>query len=192
MLSEAELVLEVVAAIFDRLGIAYMVGGSVASGIHGVYRYTNDIDFVADIPEEKVTALAATLNGFYADEEMILDAVETNSSFSIIHLEWMIKVDVFIKAHDGWTDELWRRRQLIPVSVDGTLKAYLPSPEDAILQKLRWFEMGGGVSDRQWSDILGMLRVQEDRLDSDYLRKWARRLSLSEYLDNAIGRSNQV
>src|SRR5262245_53705535 len=121
MLSEAEQVIEIVTGIFDQLDIAYMIGGSVASGIHGVYRSTNDIDFVADIHRAKVTALVTALQDFYADEEMILDAVETNSSFSILHLEMMTKVDIFMKANDDWTNALWNRRQFTPVSVDGTL-----------------------------------------------------------------------
>jgi len=187
MLTEPEQIIEIVTAIFDRLGITYMIGGSVASGIHGVYRYTNDIDVVADISKEKITPLAAALKDFYADEETILDAVETTSSFSIIHLELMIKVDVFIKEHDAWADEVWRRRQFAPVSGDGTLNAYLPSPEDAILQKLRWFQLGGGVSDRQWRDILGILNMQTNNLDFPYMREWAVPLNILPLLEKAVG-----
>ncbi|HLJ56081.1 MAG TPA: hypothetical protein VKT77_13660 [Chthonomonadaceae bacterium] len=187
MLSEPEQILQVVINVFDQLAIEYLVGGSVASGVYGVYRFTNDIDMVASITEAKVPALVAALNAFYADNEMIADAVDTNSSFSILHLDLMIKVDVFLKANDDWADEVWKRRQLLPVSADGALRAFLPSAEDAILQKLRWFQMGGGVSDRQWGDVLGMLRVQgAGSLDAGYLRFWAARIGVSGLLDRAL------
>ena len=189
MLTETEQIIEIVTAIFDRLSITYLIGGSVASGVHGVYRYTNDIDFVADIPIDKVPLLATALNDFYADDEMILEGVQTNSSFSILHLELMIKVDVFLKERGTWADEVWRRRQFAAVSTDGTVSAFLPSPEDAILQKLRWFRLGGGVSDRQWNDIMGMLRARGEKSDYAYLRQWATRLDLSDLLERAIGMS---
>jgi hypothetical protein len=186
MLTEAEQIIEIVTGIFDDLGISYMIGGSVASSVHGVFRYTNDIDFVADISAGDVGPLVAAFKDFYADDEMITDAVETRSSFSVLQLELMIKVDVFIKANDDWTDEVWRRREFDEVSVDGTVSAYLPSAEDAILQKIRWFQLGGGVSDRQWSDILGVLKMRAEKLDYTYLREWAARLGLSDLLDRAI------
>lgn len=192
MLTETERIIEIVAAIFDRLSITYLIGGSVASGIHGVYRYTNDIDFVADIPIEKVTPLVGALKDFYADDEMILDAVETNTSFSILHLELMIKVDVFLKEHDAWSDEVWRRREFAEVSTDGEVKAFLPSSEDAILQKIRWFVLGNGVSDRQWGDILGMLKARANKLDYAYLRAWASRLGLLDLLEKAMGAAHVI
>ena len=187
VLTEAEQVIEIVTSIFDRLDISYLVGGSVASGIHGVYRYTNDVDVVADISADKVEALAAAFAGFYADEEMIRDGVKTATSFSVIHLGFMIKVDVFLKVDDEWTNEVWQRRQFVPISSDGSLKVYLPSAEDAILQKLRWFQMGGGVSDRQWGDVLGMLKTGAGNLDYAYMREWAPPLGLVPLLEKAVG-----
>ena len=186
MLTEIEQIIKTMSEILDRLGITYMIGGSVASGIHGIYRYTNDIDFVADIKLADVAALKEAFHEFYADEDMVREAIETQSSFSILHLQLMIKADVFIKANDDWTDEVWKRRQQIPISMDGSVKAYLPSPEDAILQKLRWFRMGGSVSDRQWSDILGMLKIRAGHLDHAYLRLWAAHLELSDLLEKAV------
>ena len=187
MLSEGEQIIAKVTTILDRLGISYLIGGSVASGIHGVYRYTNDIDIVADIPVEKIHLLAAALGDFYADSDTMIDAIQSRTSFSIIHLELMIKVDIFLKANEDWTDEVWRRRTLTPISTDGTLRAYLPSPEDAILQKIRWFQLGGGASDRQWSDVLGMLKMRSGTLDYDYMKEWAAHLNLSQLLDTAMG-----
>jgi len=186
VLTEVELVIESITQVFDSLSIPYLIGGSVASGVHGIYRYTNDIDVAADIPEEKVADLVTTLIGYYADEEMIRDGVASKSSFSVIHLSYMVKIDVFLKSADAWTEEVWTRRRLETVSADDSLQAYLPSPEDVVLQKLRWFQMGGGVSDRQWSDILGVLSLQGSKIDLRYMRSWAETLGLSALLEQAI------
>ena len=190
MLIEGAKVIEIVVSIFERLGISYLIGGSIASGVHGIYRYTNDIDFVADIHLPHVPSLLEALHDFYADEDMIRDAIETRSSFSILHLQIMTKVDVFIKADDAWTNQVWKRRKYLPVSSDGSVSAYLPSPEDAVLQKLRWFQMGGGVSDRQWSDILGMLKMRSGTLDRDYLRQWAHAIGVADLLEKALQMSS--
>ena len=56
-----------------------------------------------------------------------------------------------------------------------------------ILHKLRWFHLGGGVSDRQWNDVQGMMRVQSKNLYLGYLRRWAREIGLDELLEVALG-----
>jgi hypothetical protein len=59
------------------------------------------------------------------------------------------------------------------------------APEDTILRKMLWFREGGEVSDRQWRDILGVLRAQQGSLDLAYLRAWAVRLALTDLLGRA-------
>ena len=187
MLADIEVLIQTVTGVLDSLHITYLVGGSVASGIYGTYRFTNDLDIVADIRMEDVVPLLAALSGFHADEEMMRDAVSLATAFSIIHLELMVKVDIFVKANDPWTIEVWSRRRRLPLFGEQGILVNLPSPEDMIIQKIRWFQMGGGVSDRQWGDILGMLKTQGDQLDETYLRKWATALGLSDLLEKAIG-----
>jgi hypothetical protein len=60
------------------------------------------------------------------------------------------------------------------------------APEDTILRKMLWFREGGEASDRQWRDILGVLRAQQGNLDLAYLRNWAIRLVLTDLLDRAM------
>jgi len=186
MLTEFEQVMSTVTKIFDQLEIQYMIGGSIASSVHGAFRLTNDIDFVADISRDKVEDLTSSLNEFYVDDEVIREALDTQSSFSMIHLKFITKVDVFIKAKDKWTEGVWRRRKLMPISADGSFSAYVSSAEDTILQKLVWFRIGNEVSDKQWSDILGMLQMQRDRLDTEYMHSSAELLRLEKLLERAF------
>lgn len=62
---------------------------------------------------------------------------------------------------------------------------FVSSAEDTILQKLRWFQKGGGVSERQWDDVLGVLKVQADALDYAYMQRWATDLGVAELLQQA-------
>ena len=182
-----ETILKVTQA-FDSLGIRYLIGGSVASMVHGIPRLTRDVDFAAEIRPEHVAPLVRALEGeFYIDAEMIRDAIRHNASFNVIHLETMDKADVFVFQPTAWGEAQMERRRLEtldPAQPEATV--YFSGPEDNILNKLQWYRMGGGVSDRQWNDVLGVLKVQAGALDLDYLRHWAAELGLTDLLDRAL------
>jgi len=187
MLTEPVQVTLKVVNVFEKLNIPYLVGGSLASAVHGVIRSTVDTDIVADIHPESVDELTKLLDAeFYIDPEMILDAINHQSSFNIIHLDTMFKVDVFIMKQRPFDLNQMQRRSLQNFSDEPHQSAYFTTAEDIILAKLEWFRAGGEVSDRQWKDILGVLRVQADRLDLEYLRKWARELAVSDLLLKAL------
>jgi len=176
-----------VVRVFEALRIRYFLGGSMASSVHGIYRATADADFVAAIQLEHAQPLVDLLHpAFYAEVEAIRSAIASYRSFNIIHLETMLKVDVFVARPDPFHQMQMRRRVILPVAPDGRTCFYVASPEDTILAKLQWYRDGGGVSDRQWSDVLGVLKVQGPALDRDYLDKWARELGLAELLDRAV------
>jgi len=173
---------------FERLGIAYHIGGSVASSAYGIARATLDIDLVADMQMTHVQLLVALLQeAYYIDREMVQEAIRHRSSFNVIHLDTMIKVDVFILKPQPYAQESFRRaRRDTLVEEEPAREFYLASPEDVILHKLDWFRLGGGVSDRQWNDVLGVLKVQALSLDLAYLRRWAAELGLTGLLDRAF------
>jgi hypothetical protein len=177
------LVTKILTQTFDALTIEYMIGGSLASSVHGLYRYTNDVDIVADVREAHIAPLVAALEAqFYIDADMIRDAIQYESSFNVIYLEGMIKADIFIRQKSAWVDMEWSRRRIEKLGLGDAPSAYVASPEDMILQKLRWFRLGGSVSDRQWGDITGMLKVQQPTLDYAYLKQWAAYLTLTDLL----------
>lgn len=170
----------------DELGLPYVVGGSVASSLHGVPRATNDIDLVVVLSGTDVDAFVARFeHAFYVDRDMILDAIKRRASFNVIHLATMYKVDIFVADQSKLTHEELSRRIAVELGKPPR-KVWICSAEDIILQKLSWYEQGQRVSDRQWGDLQGVLKVQQYRLDFEYLRRWARALNLTELLDRAL------
>jgi hypothetical protein len=175
---------------FEQLGVAYYIGGSVASSVHGIPRTTLDADIVADLRTEHVSFFVERLEtDYYVDAEMITKAIERRSSFNVVYLAMMLKVDVFIFKGQRFDNEEFRRAR--PDSLDTTEGAtsrlfYVASPEDIVLRKLEWYKMGGGVSERQWLDVLGVLKLQGQRLEMPYLRRWAEELEVSDLLDRAL------
>ena len=175
-----------VVEVFEQLGVLYHIGGSVASSIYGILRATIDADLVADLRLEHVRPLVIQLQtDYYIDEDMIRDAIRRRSSFNVIHLDTMLKVDVYIpKPRLFDQKELERAQQ--EVLLEGTRPFTVASPEGTILNKLEWYRMGGEVSDRQWNDILGVLKVQGTHLDMDYLKKWSANLNVTDLLERAL------
>ncbi|RPI91703.1 MAG: hypothetical protein EHM40_14940 [Chloroflexi bacterium] len=190
MQAEVARVTLLVTQAFEQIGVPYAVGGSLASSLHGVMRSTLDVDILADMHLEHIRSLVAALSKeFYADDEMMKDAVEHQSSFNLIHYETAFKVDVFIRKARAFDQMQLERRRTSVISTDPEQSIYVTSPEDVILSKLEWYRMGGEVSDRQWRDILGVLKTRAGELDVDYLRKWAGELKVPDLLERALTES---
>ena len=187
MLSEPVAVTLLVIEALEELNVLYLIGGSLASAVHGVARATLDTDLVADLRLEHAEQLAQALSdAFYVDAESIRDAIRHHSSFNVIHLETMFKVDVFVRKQRPFDQAQFERRVAQVVATDPERTAYVASPEDTVLTKLEWYRMGGEVSDRQWRDVLGVLKVQGEWLDVVYLRRWATALGVANLLEKAL------
>ncbi len=175
-----------VVAVFERLDIDYYIGGSAVSSLYGIMRATFDVDLVADLQQRHVKTLVKLLEAeYYIDEDMIRDAIRRNGSFNLLYLDTMFKVDVFVFKPRPFDQEESHRTQQ-EILVPNTRPFYLASPEGTILNKLEWYRMGGEVSDRQWNDILGVLKVRGKTLDFAYLRKWAVALKVTDLLERAF------
>jgi len=176
---------------FDELGILYFIGGSIASSAYGTPRATMDVDLISALGYDLIKPLINKLKEeYFIDEEMINDALSTKTSFNIIHLETMLKIDVFILKDHPYYRKAFERKVLDSLQEDSNiLNVYLCSPEDVILSKLEWYRLGEETSERQWLDILGVIKVQGDSLDRIYLTDWARKLGVFNLLEKSFSES---
>ena len=166
----------------ERMGVRWLVGGSVASSLYGIPRATLDVDLVADLSPEQVPGLSAMWSEhFLADERMILEAVERKRTCNLIHLDSALKIDIFVAGPDPWIAQELEHRHIVAIPTPEGM-AHLPfaAPEDVLLHKLKWFLEGDKVSDRQWGDILGMVRIRGEALDTDHLRRWIGHLRIPD------------
>lgn len=180
-------VLSQVARVLEQQEITYVLVGSLASSMHGIYRSTADIDLLADIKTEHVRALLDALNkSFYVDEHAVRQAVEQHRSFNAIHFDSVFKVDIFIAKADDFARKQLERRELRKIAPEIDQFIYVATAEDTVLAKLRWYRKGGEVSSTQWSDVLGVLGAQSVNLDIAYLREWADKLGVRDLLEKAF------
>jgi hypothetical protein len=187
MLSEPIAVTLSVIDALETLGVPYLIGGSFAAAVYGVARLTADADLVADVRLEHVDLLSSRLStDFYLDVDSIREAIRHRSSFSLIHFKTMFKVDVFLPKPRPYSRMQMERRVRQPLSAELDRQAYFSSAEDSVLSKLEWYRLGGEVSDRQWRDILGVIKTQGERLDLAYLRQWAAALNVADLLEKAL------
>ena len=171
----------------DQCGLRYVVGGSLASSVSGEPRSTLDVDLVVAISAADVDSLVAALgDDFYADAEAVQRAVRQRSSVNVFHRATSTKVDLFVLGGSPLDEQALNRRVRLQVATDPDRFLYVYTPEDTLLQKLRWYRLGGEVSDRQWRDVLGIVAVQGRALDDSYLRSGADLLAVTDLLDRAL------
>jgi hypothetical protein len=176
-----------VAAVLERLGIEYVVGGSLATSLHGIPRSTLDVDIVADLRMGHLQGFVAALQtDFFVDSDMVKDAIRRRATFNILHLGTMFKVDVFVIGADELLTTELARKQRMRVQAEPPAEVFVATAEDMVLQKLLWYRAGGEISDRQWSDIVGVIKTQGPRLDLGYLRLWAGRKDITPLLMRAL------
>ena len=180
-------VTKLVTNVLDSLAIRYVVGGSIASIIHGMSRSTLDVDIVADIrPQHIATFVAGLRDAFYLDEQVVTRAVENRGSFNLIHLATMFKVDIFVAKERPFDQQQLDRRILEKITDNSDETIWVLSPEDIVLAKLEWFRLGREVSERQWRDVLGVMKTQQGMLDVGYLREWAGELGVVALLEQVL------
>jgi hypothetical protein len=155
----------------EALGIDYMVAGSFASSHHGLPRATNDADILVDPSPRALDDLVAALaaDGYYADAGLAREALRTRRVFNVIDPDTAFKIDLIILKERPFSREEFSRRQRRDL---GGLPVSIATAEDTILSKLEWARKTGG-SEQQLADASGVVQVCGDRLDRDYIEKWA-------------------
>lgn len=175
----------------NLLNIPYYIGGSVASSLQGEARFTENIDLVIYLELSQVEVFIETFSSdFYVSDVAVKDAILGISSyFNLINFESLEKADIFISRSDDFSRSQMNRRQLYVPEDNPEQAFYLCTPEDTVLQKLVWMRIAQNESQKQWRDILGVLKIQRERLDLDYLWQWSEYLNLSASLNQALQQS---
>ncbi|WP_395745087.1 hypothetical protein [Prosthecobacter sp.] len=175
------------ANVLDELGVRWFLGGSLASSVHGIPRATFDADIMADLLPSHVRPLIKLLGDeWYADEGDIMDALKQRSSFNLIHFATAMKVDVFVPKARRFDGGEFARSRRMPVAEGSSTEASVCCAEDIVVAKLEWYRLGGEDSERQWQDVLGVLRLNSERLDTQLLQQSAEEVGVSDLLRKAL------
>jgi hypothetical protein len=175
-----------VIAVLDRLEIPYALGGSMASSVLGIPRFTQDADITVEPFLGKELAFTTSFSSeYYLSLRSVEEANRRRTSFNILNLAVGFKVDIFVRKDRAFEQSVMKRRLRLALPESPDQPLMIVSPEDILLLKLEWYKLGDEVSDRQWSDILGVLKVQHDRLDTAYLDHWAANLAVTDLLQRA-------
>ena len=178
--------------ILEQLGITYAIGGSMASSIYGSVRFTEDADITVEPFDKLAEKLFELLKlEYYISRAAMYQALRQQGCFNVIHLASAFKIDVFIRKNSVFEEQLMARRKKIKLCDSWEKLFSVVSPEDIILLKLQWYRDGGCSSEHQWNDVLGVLTLQAEKLDFEYLNKWAANLEISGLLEKAIQEAKQ-
>jgi len=171
----------------DDAGVRYVIGGSIASSLHGEPRATLDIDLVADLRDQHLrTVIGAMSPAYYVDADAALEAIRTGGSFNAIHVASSIKVDVFIAGDDPFEQRRLETALTVAVSSVAERSLRIDTAEHTLLRKLEWYRRGGEVSERQWRDVLAIAQLQAGMLDRVELGRWASSLGVEDLLRRCL------
>ncbi len=175
-----------ISTLFRRMNIAYCLTGTIASSIYGMQRAAFDIDFIAGIGPKAIAFLLENLSStYYFDKATIKEANICKTSFEGLHIESVLRVNIHSFHTGTFAEEMYRRVQTHILTKDD--KAFcIASPEDIVLTQLLEYEAGGEVADDRWNELLGVLKVQKETIDSSYLEQWAVTLGIGNLLRRAF------
>jgi hypothetical protein len=139
---------------------------------------------VADLDPAGAARLGEELESdFLVDEEDLVEAVGQRRASRIYFQPWLTKIDLFVAGKSPFDrSELDRRRQ---VEVLPGVAIWVKSAEDSVLRILHWYRSGGEVSQRQWKDVVEILRVSGAVMDGGYLDRWDHPLGVGDLLARA-------
>jgi hypothetical protein len=174
-------------SIFELMSIRYYITGGVCAIAYGEPRTTRDLDVVVQVESTEIAPLVKQLEavGFYCPPGAV-EEIQAGGArvLSVTHMQLVLNADIVLNADTEFDRSKMERRRLEAIGLDESECFWLASPEDVILAKLRWGKQS--QSEKQWRDVLGVLKVQGETLDFDYLRSWSSRLELTELVESAI------
>jgi hypothetical protein len=171
-----------VTEVFESLSIPFFVTGSVASIAYGEPRMTIDIDIVVDLKHDDMDRFCSFFRAeeFYLSRVAIEEAIARRSQFNIIHFETGFKIDIMIPKSSEFEISRMSRTKRLPIGQGR--ESVFASPEDVILRKMQYYKEG--LSDKHLRDIAGILRIQKNAINYDYISHWSRILRVPEVWEN--------
>jgi hypothetical protein len=173
--------------ILATLNIPYYITGGVAASIYGDPRTTRDLDLVIELNRNSIVGLVEALEtaGFYCPPGAVEEMQKGRGQvLSVTHRTLVLNADMMLNANTEFDRSKMTRRRLEALDEAGLEQFWIAAPEDILLSKLLWRKQSR--SQKQWTDILGIMKVQADGLERDYLTDWAEKLGLIDDLNLAF------
>jgi hypothetical protein len=173
--------------ILETLGIPYYITGGVAATAYGDPRTTRDLDLVIQLNRDNISRLVELLEAadFYCPPGSVADIrVARSRVLSVTHITKVLNADIILNTDTDFDRSKMARRRLEALDVAGVEQFWIASPEDVVLAKLLWRQQSQSM--KQWTDVLGIIKVQDSQLDFDYLWHWAEILNIANDLDRAF------
>ena len=167
--------LRVLIDFFEKQNISYMLSGSVAMSIYTQPRFTRDYDFVVNLKVEHIDELLRNFReGYYINDESVMEAITGKGMFNIIDHKSAYKADFMILKDEPFRQAEFLRQKKIKFL---NMTISIVSPEDLLLSKLIWIQdIQSGV---QMEDIKSISTVQD--LDWSYINGWIKELNLKTF-----------
>jgi hypothetical protein len=154
----------------NEVGAPYLLTGSLARNVYIVPRSTNDGDFVVEMNADQLESLFLRLTErFLQEPQMAFETVTGKLQHRFLHRQSKFLIEVF-QADFNDPHERSRFERRLPVDVDGR-KSFVPTPEDIVIQKLRWYHRLHRDKDR--NDLRELVDCLKSTLDWPYIRRWA-------------------
>ncbi|MFL5329270.1 MAG: nucleotidyltransferase [Gemmataceae bacterium] len=160
----------------ESLGIPYMLVGSLSSSTYGMPRSSQDADVLVSFENNAVVRHLVDHLGpeFHFDLQMTFEGVTATHRHEAVVKETQFKIEFFHVGEDPYDLERFQRRVRLEIKYG---PAWLPTPEDVIVNKLRW------ARSKDQADIKDVIAVRGKFLDWNYIYSWADRHNTRELLD---------
>jgi hypothetical protein len=180
-MTDLEVVTDAIAR-FQSIGIRPLIGGSFASSAWGQPRQTHDLDVTVRADSKDVDRIVAAFQMDYVvNQEELREAVENPrwpGGFQLLHYDTTFKIDVFVSEETDYEQIVSQRAKSVEIT-EG-FDVWYVTAEDIVLMKLRWYDLGNRVSDRQWNDLVQVIEIQGEAFDRDYLLQWAEHFGVKD------------
>ena len=163
----------------EKLGVEYMLTGSMALVHYAVPRTTADIDIVVKLAaDDALKFIKEFERDYYIPNNRVRDAISRKMMFNVLNQETVIKIDCVVRKNDEFQMEVFSNRRRVNYA---GFDVWIISKEGLILSKLNWAK--NTRSEMQMRDVASILR---NGYDENYVRTWTQKLEIEDLLDKCL------